>query len=182
MIKTEILDKKSICHALLNSTTDPEIMIPIKGIVEEVYFDEDIPIYSIRIIKFYDSIDFLKYAFYDKAFLVNYGRTPKLLKIPKTIKTAAQLEDWTGAETRNRFCIESHMVVKSKTEMVELFNKIQEYLICQKLRFIKRLSIRPLYTGPLRLTSYVEFNNRIRRGFSDLFDTEEQTNGFIDTI
>lgn len=45
MIKSQILDKKSICHALLTPTSDPEIMIPVKGVVEDVFFEEDIPVY-----------------------------------------------------------------------------------------------------------------------------------------
>jgi hypothetical protein len=182
MIKTELLDKKSLCHALLQSTTDPEILMPVKAIVEDIYFDEDIPIYSVRIIKFYDSIDFLKHAFYDKAFATIYNRAPRPLKIPKHIKNIPQLEEWSGNQTKYRFCIESNLVVKSKGEMVELFNKVQEYLICQKLRFLKRISTRPLYDGPFKMTSFSEFNNRIERGFSDLFETVDDVKNFIDTI
>ena len=49
MIKDELIDKKSICHFLLYSTSNPEILIPAKGIVEDIHFEEDIPHYSIII-------------------------------------------------------------------------------------------------------------------------------------
>ena len=44
MIKSDLLDKKSICHAIIYSSQDPETIIPIKGIVEDVHFQEDIPL------------------------------------------------------------------------------------------------------------------------------------------
>lgn len=182
MIKTQILDKKSICHALLTSTSDPETIIPIKGVIEDVFFEEDIPVYSIRIIKFYDGIHFLKSSFIGKPFLTNYRGKPKPLSIPKEIKTLVDMENWLGEKSRYRFCLDSNMTVRTKIEMLELFNKIQEYLICQKLRSIKKIVLRTPYDGQLKLNSNAEFDNRMKRAFSDLFKSENDTNSFIETI
>jgi len=182
MIKTQILDRKSICHALLASSSDPEIMIPVKGVIDEVFFEEDIPIYSIRIVKFYDNINFLKTAFIGKPFLTNYRGKPKPLHIPKEIKTLSEMENWLGEKSKYRFCIESNLVVRTKLEMLELYNKIQEYLILQKLRAIKKIVLRTPYEGPLKLNSSEEFNNRVRRAFADLFDSENDVKSFIDVI
>lgn len=182
MIKGQILDKKSICHALLTSPSDPEIMIPVKGVIEDVFFEEDIPIYYIKIIKFYDNIHFLKTAFIEKPFLTNYRGKPKHLKIPKTIKTLDELENWSSEKTRYRFCVESNMVVRTKNEMMELFNKVQEYLIRQKLRGVKKILLRTPYQGPIRLNSSVEFDNRMKRAFGDLFNSTEGLDSFINTI
>lgn len=182
MIKSQILDKKSICHALLTPTSDPEIMIPVKGVVEDVFFEEDIPVYILRVIKFYDNIHFLKTAFIDKSFLTNYRGKPKPLKVPKTVKTITELEEWSGEKTRYRFCVESNMVVRNKNEMMELFNKVQEYLIRQKLRAVKKILLRTPYQGPIRLNSNAEFDNRMRRAFGDLFPTSDDLESFVDTI
>lgn len=182
MIKAQILDKRSVCHALLTSSYDPEIMIPVKGIIEDVFFEEDIPIYSIRIVKFYDNINFLKTSFIGKSFLTNYRGKPKPISLPKDIKTLNELENWLGDKSRYRFCVESNLVVRTKVEMLELYNRIQEYLILQKLRFIKKISLRSSYDGPLRLNSSEEFNNRVRRAFADLFDSESDIKDFIDGI
>lgn len=182
MIKTPILDKKSICHALLTSNTDPETIIPIKGIIEDVFFEEDIPVYHIRIIKFYDGIHFLKTAFIGKPFLTNYRGKPKPLTLPKEIKTIVEMENWLGEKSKYRFCVESNLVVRTKIEMMDLFNKIQEYLILQKLRSIKRIVLRTPYEGDLKLNSNADFDNRIKRAFSDLFPTENDTDSFIETI
>jgi hypothetical protein len=182
MIKTQILDRKSICHALLTSSSDPETLIPVKGVIEDVFFEEDIPIYSIRVIKFYDNINFLKSAFIGKPFLTNYRGKPKPLSLPTEIKTLNEMEVWLSDKSKYRFCVESNLTVRTKTEMMDLYNKIQEYLILQKLRSIKKIVLRTPYEGPLRLNSTEEFNNRVRRAFADLFDSESSIKSFIDVI
>jgi hypothetical protein len=169
MIKTEILDKRSICHAIIYSTHDPETIIPIKGLVEDVHFHQDIPYYSIKLIKFYDNINFLKEHLYDKPFLLKYGDKPKRFSIPKK-KTVTELENWFIDECTHRFCIESNFVRRTKIEMVELFNKIEEYLIIKHLRIIKKSSMRSLYEGPVKIQSTIEFNERMKRAYGDKFN------------
>ena len=72
MIKSEILDKRSICHALISSTRNPEIIIPVKAVIDDVFFDENIPTYILRIIKVYDNIHFLKEFLYNTPYLTNH--------------------------------------------------------------------------------------------------------------
>jgi hypothetical protein len=182
MIKTKILDKRSICHALITSSYDPETMIPVKGVIEDVFFEENIPVYSIRIIKFYDGINFLKSTFVNKPFLTNYKGKPKPLKLPKDIHTVIDMENWLGEKSKYRFCVESNMTFRTKNEMMEFFHKIQEYLILQKLRFVKRILLRTPYQGPLSLNSIVEFDTRIKRAFSDLFPEQKDMDLFVEMI
>ena len=182
MIKIPILDKKSICHALLTSPSDPEIILPIKGVIEDVFFDEDMPLYSIRIIKFYDNIHFLKDNFFDKPFHTNYKGKSKPIVVPKTIKSVAELDTWFGENSKYRFIIESNLVVRNKNEMMELFNKIQEYIICKNLRAVRTIILRATYDGPLKLNSTAEWENRLERGFSDLFPTVKDAKSFISSI
>jgi hypothetical protein len=92
------------------------------------------------------------------------------------------MENWLGEKSRYRFCVESNLVVRTKIEMMDLFNKIQEYLILQKLRSIKKIVLRTPYEGDLKLNSNADFDNRIKRAFSDLFPTEKDTDSFIETI
>lgn len=181
MIKSQILDKRSICHALLYSTSNPEIFIPIKGVVDDVFFEEHIPTYSVRVIKFYDNIHFLKEFFYDSPFLTNYRGKSKPLKIPK-FSTTADLESWFSEKSSYRFCIESNFVVRTKIEMMDLFHKIQEYIIYKELRSIRRTVMRSAYEGDLKLNSKVEFDERIRRAFGDKFKSEEDIKSFLESI
>jgi hypothetical protein len=169
MIKGNLLDKKSICHALIYSTSSPEIMIPIKGIVEDIHFEEDIPKYSIKLIKFYDNINFLKENFIGKPFLLKHKAKPKSFQIPK-FKTVVELENWFIDECPHRFCIESTFVVRTKIEMTELFNKIEEYVLIKHLRIIRESSLRSLYQGPFKIQSKIEFKERLRRMYGDKFN------------
>lgn len=173
MIKDKLLDKKSICHALLYSTENPQILIPIKGVIEDIHFEEDIPHYTIKLIKFYDGINFLKEHLYDKAFLLKHKGKPRPLLIPKKIKNTSELENWFNDESTYRFSIESSFVVKTKAEMMDLFNKIQEYVIIKHLRLIRDVTIRQSYDGPFKISSKVEFIERLRRMYGDKFNLNE---------
>lgn len=181
MIKSQILDKRSICHALLYSTSNPEVFIPVKGVVDDVFFEENIPIYVIKIVKFYDNIHFLKEFFYDCPFLTNYKGKSKPLKIPKFTMTA-ELENWFSEKSTYRFCVESNFVVRTKIEMMDLFHKIQEYIIYKELRSIRRAIMRSAYEGDLKLNSKAEFEERIRRAFGDKFKSEEDIRSFLEFI
>ena len=141
MIKSQILDKKSICHALLSSTSSPEIFIPVKAVIEDVFFEENIPVYNLRVIKFYDNIHFLKEFLYETPYLTNYKGKSKPLKLPK-LSTTAELETWFSEKTTYRFCVESNFVVKTKIEMLDLFHRIQEYIIYKEFRSIRRTIMR----------------------------------------
>jgi hypothetical protein len=173
MIQTDLLNKKSICHALIASTSAPEIFIPVKGVIEDIHFNDSIPYYDIRIIKFYDNIEFLRKSLNEKPFLLRYKAKSKSINIPKGIKTAGDLENWFSEKSTYRFCVESTFVVRTKNEMADLFNKIQEYIIVQNLRAIRNTSIRSLYEGNFKIASKVEFNERFRRMFGDRFNEDE---------
>jgi len=180
MIKTELINKKSICHALLYSTSSPEIIIPIKGIVEDIHFEEDIPHYTIKLIKFYDHINFLKEHFYGKPFLLTHKGKPKAFHIPK-FSTVNELENWFIDECTHRFCVDSPFVVKSKIEMQDLFDKIEDYIFIKHLRLIRDSSMRGLYRGKVKITSKFEFKERLRRMYADKF-TDDEFEEFSDFI
>lgn len=172
MIKSELIDKRSICHALLYSNRNPDIVIPIKGIVEDIHFNDEIPYYSIKLIKFYDNINFLKAHFIDQPFLLRYGDKQRTFNIPK-VNNIIELENWFIDECKHRFCVESNFVTKTKIEMTELFNKIQEYILIKNFRAIKESTYRGLYEGPLKISSFVEFNQRFKRAYNDKFNDDD---------
>jgi len=169
----ELFKKKSLCHALISSSNSPDVFIPVKAIIEDVHFHETSPHYSLRIIKLYDTIFFLKEAFDGKRFVNGYKQKPVIFKYPKKIKTPAQLEQWLSNDYAHRFVVNGAFVVQRKFEMVELFNKIQEYLIAKNLRVLKTTLIRRLYEGPMKISSFVEFSNGIKRMFSDKLSNDQ---------
>ena len=113
--------------------------------------------------------------------MTNYKGKSKPLKIPK-FTTTAELETWFSDKTSYRFCVESNFVVKTKIEMLDLFHRIQEYIIYKELRSIRRTIMRSAYEGDLKLSSKIEFDERIRRAFGDKFKSEEDLKIFIESI
>jgi hypothetical protein len=181
MIKSELINKKSICHCLIYSTSNPEVLIPIKGLVEDIHFNEDIPYYSIKILKFYDNFFFLKENLYNRTFQLRLESKPKSFKIPEGFKTVGELENWFIDTCTHRFIVESNFVVKTKLELIDVFNKIQEYIIIKKFRGIRDSSLRPLLESPFRIQSKIEFEERFRRMFGDKF-TPDQLNEYLGFI
>ena len=179
MITSNILDKKSICHGFISSTSKPDVLIPFKGIIEDIHFHENFPRYSIRIIKFYDNIYFLKEFLSDGFYQQKFEGKPKSITIPTTIKTAPDLESWIVS---CRFVVESNFVVKTKNEMMAIFTKLQEYLITKAYREIQQFSVRPLLESPLKLESKVELKARIKRMYGDKFKSVEDLDSFLDCI
>lgn len=179
MITSNILDKKSICHGFISSTSKPDVLIPFKGIIEDIQFHENFPRYSIRIIKFYDNIYFLKEFLMDGFYQQKFEGKPKSITIPSAIKTVPDLESWIVS---CRFIVESNFVVKTKNEMVEIFTKLQEYLIAKAYREIQQFSVRSLLESPLKLESKVELKARIKRMYGDKFKSVEDLDSFLDCI
>lgn len=181
MIKTKLFDRRSLCHVLIYSPSNPEVIFPVKAVIQDIHFDPNIPSYTVKIIKFYDNIIFLRNHFYNHSFLVKYKTKPKKFNIPKK-KTVAELETWFNEESNILFCVNSTMVFRTKIEMMEMFNKIQEYLIIKNLRAIRDSINRPAYNGELRIESKIEFNERLKRMFSDKFSTIEDFEKFTEYI
>jgi hypothetical protein len=66
--------------------------------------------------------------------------------------------------------------------MMELFKKLQEYLIAKAYREIQQFSVRPLLESPLRLESKIELKARIKRMYGDKFKSIEDLDSFLDYI
>ena len=60
MIKHKIFTKGEYVQALISTTQNPNVLIPVRGLIYDVKFDDVNPRYQIRIKKFYDNIVFLK--------------------------------------------------------------------------------------------------------------------------
>lgn len=179
MITSEIFDKKTICHGFISSTSKPDVLIPFKGVIEDIQFHENFPKYSIKIIKFYDNIYFLKELLNDGFFLQKFDGKPKSVNVPTSIKTVPELEEWIA---KIRFVVETNFVVKTKNEMIDIFRRIQEYLIAKSYREIQQFSVRPLLESPLRMESKAELKLRIKRIYGDKFKSVEDLDSFLDCI
>ena len=60
MIKHKLFSKGDQIHALISTTQQPNLLIPVRATIYDVKFDDVNPQYQIRVKKFYDPIYFLK--------------------------------------------------------------------------------------------------------------------------
>lgn len=181
MINEEIIERGSLCHALIYSPSNTDIIIPIKGVVMKIDFDINFPIYAIKVIKFYDHIDFLKQHINEKTFHFGAKNGASKVKFPNDIKTAESLVNWFETHPQFYFHAESIFVFKTKDEMMQMYNKIQEFIIFRNIRSIQNSVSRSCYNGDLKMTK-TEFRILLEKTFSSKFATVEKFQQFLDFI
>ncbi len=72
MIKHKIFTKGEYVQALISTTQNPNVLIPVRALIYDVKFDEVNPRYQIRIKKFYDNIVFLKSYLFGGRFIRDF--------------------------------------------------------------------------------------------------------------
>ena len=168
-----IFNKGQFVYCLLASHTNPNILLPVKGVILDSKWDPVNPLYQIRIIKLYDNMKFLKQHFFGMNFRHEFeNRARKMILKSEDFKTTKALEDRLNDKDRERFyvVIESVMCTKTKIGLSGLFEKVQFYMISKNLKEIRDISARPFFKGPFSLDSVKEFDARYKKGWADKFD------------
>jgi len=186
MIKHKVFHKGEIVHCLLSSFNHPNILLPVKGIIKDIKWDLDNPIYLIKVKYFYDSITFLKDYFFDMNFSNSFDRRSKKFALNKEdFNTVKDLEKRLNESDESRFyiSIESVMCTKTKADLKILFKEIQHFLISKKLKELKELSTRSFYSGLFKLDNGLDFNKRLYKFIGDRFErNEEDFNNFVSLL
>jgi len=170
MITHRLFPKGEQVHALLSSNVRPNILIPVKGIVKEIKFDDINPQYLIKITKFYDTLKYLQRYFFDMRFQNSIGKKPRALKLGgHEYRDASDLlKRINEADEKNFYVVvDSIMCTKFKADMTVLFNKLQDHLIEVRMREIREMSLRAVYKGRYSVDSYGNFNIRLRKFMGD---------------
>ncbi len=170
MITHRLFPKGEQLHALLSSNVNPNILIPVKGIVKEIKFDNINPQYLIKIIHFYDTKKYLDKYFFNMRFSTGIGKKPRILKLNKEdFADIEKLLERMNQQDEKKFYIvvDSIMCTKFLGDMVSLFNKLQDHLIEIRLREIRDMSLRGFYKGRYNIDSYGNFNIRLRKFIGD---------------
>jgi len=172
MKKHRIFNKGETIHCFLTSYSDSNVFIPVKALVMETKWDPVNPKYLVKVLKFYDSMDYLKKHFFSCNFFFEFEKRGKTIQLKSSEFTkVSDLEIRLNQMDERKFYIvvESVMAVKQKLDLQDLFNDIQFFLICRKLSETKELMTRTFYKGAFRLDSMSEFNKRMKLAFSDKF-------------
>ena len=177
MIKHELIKKGGLGHALITSSTYPNILIPVKVIIKDVKFDESNPQYLVKIIKFYDNTHFVKSYFMNKSFKNKLDARTRLIEFKKDFKpkTTDEIIDHISVnEEKYYVVVDSISCMRYKQDMKIMYNKIQTYLIEQDLDSIKARCVRPYYTGTYTMSTKTEFFGRLKRMIVDLVATTDK--------
>jgi len=175
MKKHRIFNKGDYVYCLLSSYSHPDIFLPIKGIIIDTKWDPVNPLYKVKILKFFDNINFLKKYFFDMNFKHRFEiRAKKFALKSEDFKRVSELEERLNEKDHHRFnvIIESVMCTKTQNDLNELFNRVQFFIISRNLKEIRELSARSFYKGAFSIDSLSEFNQRFKVSWEDKFKKE----------
>ena len=175
---THTFNKGDKIYTLLYSMNNPDIFMPVQGIVLDYKWDENNPQYQIKIKKFYDSMDFLNKYIWDLRFFIHFDA-----KFPRTItqdrnakkystKFLKNTEELINLLEERKFytVVDSVMCCKHKVEFEEVFNKLQYVIISNLLKSLKSHITRRSYKDFLKINGSEEFNIRLQKFMGDKFD------------
>jgi len=186
MHKYRIYIKGDQIHALLSSYNHPNTLIPVKAIVKDMKWDASNPKYKIKILKFYDSLQFLKKYLFNMNFHYDYTNKARKFRLKDSdFESVKEIEDALKGPDEQRFylVVESVMCSRTKIDLKILFKKIHRFLISIKLKEIREISLRPFYDDEFRLYTKKEFKKRLYHYIGDNFEkTGEDFNRYADGL
>ena len=174
MIKHKLFAKGEQIQALISTTQQPNILIPVRAMIYDIKFDDINPQYQIRIKKFYDNIFFLKANLFGGRFIKDFeGRDTKINLKRDNYSTVEVVENevFNGQHWKSYLItVDSVFCTKTRGEQVELFNNIQCFLIQQKLKELYDLTTRSTYSsGQFHIHTRGEFIKSLERFLLDKY-------------
>ena len=149
MIKHKLFSKGDQIHALISTTQQPNVLIPVRATIYDVQFHDINPQYQIRIKKFYDPVYFLKKNLFGGRFIKDF--TGKDTKINLRRELYTTVDDITnnifnGPKWKQYLIIvDSVFCTRTMNEQETLFNNIQTFHIELKLKELYELVNRSVY-------------------------------------
>ena len=172
MIRHRIFSKGERIHALIHSTTNPNILFPVRGTIYDTKFDEYNPQYQIKVDKMYDDIAFLKRYLFKGRTLQNFEGKDSRWKFTRTnYKTTDEFvekvfngKNWEGY----LIVVDSVYCCKTRKEQVDFFNKIQTFMVQKSLREVFQMVRRKEYrNGRFYYHTVDEFKRALKRFFGE---------------
>lgn len=170
MIRHQLFSKGETVYALLSNFRHPNIVFPVKCIIYDVKFDALMPQYQVKIISFFDDVAFLKRYFFGLTFKGNFN--DKQVKINLKRKLYSNVEDLEKhfAEKWESYLmvVDSVFCVKTKVELNELFNSLQDFFVEKTIKELYELSNRKVYSkGQYYYHTRGEFEASIKKFLAD---------------
>ena len=170
MIRHRLFSKGEYIHALISNTRYSNIVFPVRALIYDVKFDETMPKYQIRIVKFYDDINFLKRYFFEMNFEKNFkGGATKFRFNRSGIKNKEELQKYLDANAETyMITVDSVMCTRTLNEINELYINIQDFLIEKEIRELyERASRRSYSKGKYYYESKGVFEAHLKKFLGD---------------
>ena len=149
MIRHKLFSKGESIHALISTTTNPNILFAVRGVIHDIKFDEYNPQYQIKIDKMYDEISFIKRYLIKSRTIRDFDGGDSRYKMNRAqFKTINDfVEKVYNGDNWEKYLIvvDSVYCCKTHKEQLEFFNNIQTFLIEKHLKEIYNMSNRNLY-------------------------------------
>lgn len=168
MIRHRLFSKGETIYALLSNFRHPNIVFPVKCIIYDVKFDALMPQYQVKIISFFDDIAFLKRYFFGLTFKGNFQ--------DKQVKMSLKRQNYTTIEDLERhfserwetylMVVDSVFCVKTKSELFDLFNSLQDFFVEKTIKDLYDLTTRKMYfktKGKYNYHTRLEFEASIKK-------------------
>lgn len=180
MIKHRLFAKGEYVQALISTTQQPNVLIPVRAMVYDVKFDDINPQYQIRIKKFYDTMYFLKQNLFGGRFIRNFEGSETRINAKRTnYKNTEQLvEELFDGKNWEKYLIvvDSVFCVKTLDEQETLFNNLQSFMIEQNLKSLFEMTNRYPYRkgkGEFAFESKGEFVIALKKFLGDRIPKDE---------
>jgi len=174
MIKHKLFSKGEHIHALISTTQQPNILIPVRATIYDIKFDDINPQYQIRIKKFYDSMYFLKQNLFGGRFIRDFSGSDTRINAKRTnYKNVEQLtEELFNGDSWNKYLIivDSVFCTRTYEEQRNLFSNLQSFMIETKIKEIYEMSTRYPYrkaSGEFAFNSRGEFEASLKKFLGD---------------
>lgn len=172
MIQHRLFPKGEYCHALISSPSNPNILFVVRGLILEVKMDDHNPQYMIKIVKFYDDINFLKRYFIGQRFQTNLIGKQTAFKFKRSnFNTCEDFENRLSEENswyKYTIVADSIMCTKTEAEARELFNTVQTFMIEKAIKDIFEMSTRVYYrTGQYYFQTRDDYEMALKRFLKD---------------
>jgi len=149
MIKHRLFSKGEYIHALISNARHSNIVFPVRALIYDVKFDDIMPQYKIKIVKFYDDLNFLKRYLFGMKFNRDFDSNSitKFKLNRQKYKTREQFQKHIDANEETYFVVvDSVMCTKSYNQISELYNNIQDFLIEKSIKDLYEMVNRSSYS------------------------------------
>lgn len=148
MIRHRLFSKGETIYALLSNFRHPNVLFPVKAIIYDAKFDDDMPQYQLKVVKFYDDISFLKRFFFSLTFKGNFKDKQTKINLKRNLySTVEDLERVFNDKWESYLIVvDSIYCVKTQGELKDLFNSLQNHFVERSIKELYELTNRSYYS------------------------------------